>query len=46
MEIGEISEPILSQNSLLFLKILDKRLSEPRKIDLVKLKKDLINNKK
>ena len=46
MEIGEISEPILSQNSLLFLKILDKRLSEPGKIDLVKLKKDLINNKK
>lgn len=46
MEIGEISEPILSQNSLLFLKILDKRLSEPRKIDLVKLKEDLINNKK
>ena len=46
MKIGEISEPILSQNSLLFLKILDKRLSEPRKIDLVKLKEDLINNKK
>ena len=46
MGIGEISEPILSQNSLLFLKILDKRLSEPRKIDLVKLKEDLINNKK
>ena len=46
MKIGEISEPILSQNSLLFLKILDKRLSAPRKIDLVKLKEDLINNKK
>ncbi len=46
MKIGEISEPILSQNSVLFLKILDKRSSEPKKIDLVKLKKNLINNKK
>tara|TARA_B100000242_G_C43031278_1_gene480476 strand:+ start:163 stop:1092 length:930 start_codon:yes stop_codon:yes gene_type:complete len=46
MKIGEISEPILSQNSLLFLKIVDKRLSEPKKIDLVKLRENLINNKK
>ncbi len=46
MKIGEVSDPIKTQNTIIFLKVLDKRLIEPKKIDLVKLKEKLINDRK
>ena len=46
MKIGEVSKPIKTQNTIVFLKVLDKRLFEPEKIDLVKLREKLINDRK
>ena len=46
MKIGEVSKPIRTQNTIVFLKVLDKRLFEPEKIDLVKLREKLINDRK
>ena len=46
MQPGEISEPIKKQNSILFLKINDRRVSETNKLDLSELKKNLLNQRK
>ena len=46
MKIGEVSKPIKTQNTIVFLKVLDKRLFEPKKIDLIKLREKLINDRK
>lgn len=46
MEIGEVTQAIKKQNSVIFLKINDKRISKSNDIDITKLKKDLINKKK
>ncbi len=46
MKIGEVTQAIKKQNSVIFLKINDKRISKSKDIDIVKLKKDLINKKK
>ena len=46
LKIGEIANPIKRQNSLLFLKLNDVRVVKPKNIDIDKLKRDLINQKK
>ena len=46
MNIGDISQPIIKQNIFLFLKLNDKRKSKIDKVNLVKLRKNLINQKK
>ena len=46
MQPGEISEPIKKQNTILFLKINDKRVSETNKLSVSLLKKNLLNQKK
>ncbi len=45
IKIGEISEPIIKQNSIIFLKLTDKRASKKENIDMGKLKESLINKK-
>ena len=45
LKIGEISKPIIRENSILILKLNDKRKSNINSINLVKLKQDLINKK-
>ena len=44
MEIGEISEPINKKNSIMFLKLDDKKVSEVE-MDMNKLKTELIKKK-
>ena len=39
MNIGDISQPIIKQNTVLFLKLNDKRKSKIDKVNLVKLRK-------
>ena len=46
MKIGEISLPIIKQNSIIFLKLNDKSKSNKIKDDLIKIKNDIINQKK
>ena len=46
MKIGEISKPIKRQNSILFLKLNDKRKSKSENINKDELKNKLINQKK
>ena len=46
MKIGEVSSPIIKQNSIIFLKINDTRKSNVRKDNLIKIKNDLINQEK
>ena len=46
MSIGEISKPIIKQNTVLFLKLNDKRNSKVNEVNLVKLRESLINQKK
>ena len=46
MSSGEISDPIKRQNSVLFLKLIEKRNFKPEEIDLEKIKNELINQKK
>jgi len=46
LKVGEITKPIKRQNSVLFLKINSIRNSKTENIDLVRLKKDLIDQKK
>lgn len=46
MKIGDISNPIKRQNSILFLKLNDKRVSKVDDIDIEKLKNRIINQKK
>ena len=46
MNIGETSKPIKRQNSIIFLKIADKRSSKTKDINLSELKSKLVNQKK
>jgi len=46
MEPGEITQPIRQQSSVLFLKLNDKRSAIVEKLDKVKLRKDLVVQKK
>ncbi len=46
MNKGDISKPIKKQNSVLFLKINDKRISKSENINIAELKNNLINQKK
>lgn len=46
MKIGEVTQAIKKQNSVIFLKINDKRISKSKDIDITELKKNLINKKK
>jgi peptidyl-prolyl cis-trans isomerase SurA len=46
IEIGDISDPIKQQNSLLFLKLNNKKISKSSEVNIDKLKADLINKKK
>ena len=45
MNIGETSKPIKRQNSIIFLKIADKRSSKTKDINLSELKSKLVNQK-
>ena len=46
LEIGDISDPINKDKSIVFLKLNNKKISKIESLDLAKLKKNLINNKK
>ncbi len=46
LKIGQVSEPILKQDTFLFLKLIDIKTSEIEKVDVEKLKKNLIKQKK
>ena len=46
LSIGEITEPIKRQNSILFLKIDDKKISKVKDIDKNKIRDNLISQKK
>ncbi len=46
MKLGEVSKPIKQQNSIIFLKLNDKRSAKLKELDKMKLRKDLIVQKK
>tara|TARA_B100001063_G_scaffold216492_1_gene218228 strand:- start:8849 stop:9775 length:927 start_codon:yes stop_codon:yes gene_type:complete len=46
LSIGEVSKPIKRPNTFLFLKLIDKKISKSSDIDIVSLKKNLIDQKK
>ncbi len=46
LNIGEVSKPIKRPNTFLFLKLIDKKISKSSDIDIVSLKKNLIDQKK
>ena len=46
LKIGEISKPIISQNSILFLKLVDTRENRSEKVNLDEIKEKIINQKK
>ena len=46
LNIGEISQPIKRQNSILFLKLVDKRTSKVENVNINELKKRIIDQKK
>ena len=46
MNINEVSKPIKRSQSVLFLKLNDKKISKSNKINSVELKKNLIDRKK
>ena len=46
MKIGEVSKPINRQDTVIFLKLNDKKIIENSKIDIDNLKSELINQKK
>ena len=46
MNVGEISNPIYSQNSIIFLKLVDKRIIKKNDLDKETLKKRIISQKK
>ena len=46
LEIGDISDPIKNQDSILFLKLNDKRISKSENIDKNRLRQNLINQRK
>ena len=46
MKIGEVSKPINRQDTVIFLKLNDKKILENSKINIDNLKSELINQKK
>ena len=46
LKIGEISQPVINQNSILFLKLVDTREARSKKVNLDEIKKKIINQKK
>ncbi len=46
MQPGEISEPIKRQNTILFLKLIESRISKVKNVDTEELKNNLISQKK
>ena len=46
MQINEITDPIIDQNRILFLKLNDKRKLKTENIDANLLRKNLVNRKK
>ncbi len=46
MKVGEISEPIIKPNSVLFLKLINKKTYKSNNINLEELKQNLINQRK
>ena len=46
MDIGSISEPIIKQNNLIFLKLNEKKFTDPKAINKKILKERILNNKK
>ncbi len=46
MKVGDVTKPIKTQNSILFLKLDDKKISKKKDINLVKLKESIIIQKR
>ena len=46
MKIGEVTKPIKRQNTLIFLKLNDKRISKKEGLEINKLKNQILNKKK
>ena len=46
MSIGSVSEPIIQQNNLIFLKLNKKRSTDPKEINKEILKERILNKKK
>ena len=46
MSINDVSKPIIKSNSIIFLKLNDKKKSKPKNINTTELKKNIINQKK
>ena len=46
LKIGEISQPVINQNSILFLKLVDTREARSKKVNLDEIKEKIINQKK
>ena len=46
MNIGEVSKPLLQSNTSLFLKIIDKKTLSMQNKDIIRVKENIINNKK
>ncbi len=46
MKVGDLTRPIKRQNSIIILKLTDKRFSKKQNIDTAKLKENFINKKK
>ena len=46
MKPGEITKPIKKQNTILFLKVNETRISQTKDIDITKLKQNLIEKRK
>jgi len=46
LKVGEVSEPIFNPNSVTILKLIDKRVSDTKDLNIENVKKNLINRKK
>ena len=46
MNVGEITKPIKRQNTLIFLKLTDKRISKKEGLEVNELKNQILNEKK
>ncbi len=46
MKINDISDPIIKSDSIIFFKLTDKKISKSKNIDKIKLKKNIINQKR
>ncbi len=46
MNIGEVSKPLIQSNTILFLKIIDKKTLSIQNKDIIRVRENIINNKK